>query len=309
MSYTQQTAPTQYVDSRRSPDVKFAYRRFGKEGTIPFVFLIYFRGTIDHWDPLLINALAEQREIILVDYPGVGKSTGTVPTIAKDYAAHIIEFLDLLGLRKVDLGGFSLGGVFAQMIALNSAPGQIRRLVVAGSSPSIGEGVQVNSPERATKMREHAAIPVLEYDNSFYYIFYPPTETAQAAGKAWWNRIHERTIETSGEERSEYLSTDFADGGEGLKRMSQVAPAFFDPAQRADGSYDRLGDLTIPTFIAQGKDDVMLSTVNSYVMQQQMPNARLKIYPDSGHGFLFQFAQEFAKDVNDFLDAEIEDVA
>lgn len=125
MTYTQQTAPTRYVESPRT-NIKFAYRCFGKDSGIPFVFLIHFRGTIDHWDPLVINALAEQRQVILVDYPGVGKSTGTVPTSAKDYAAHIIDFLNLLGFSVVDLGGFSIGGIFAQSIALNSRPGQIR---------------------------------------------------------------------------------------------------------------------------------------------------------------------------------------
>lgn len=303
MTYTQQTAPTQYVESP-SINVRFAYRRFGNNSGVPFVFLIPFRGTIDHWDPLLINALAERREVILIDYPGVGKSTGTVPTSAKDYAVHIIEFLDLLGLSTVDLGGFSIGGIFAQLIALNSRPGQIRRLVVAGSSPSIGDGVVPNSSDRAAKVLEHAAGPVVDYDESFSYLFYSPTASSQAAGQDWWRRIHERTIETSGEERSQYLSTNFADGGQGLKNMAQVGPAWFDPAQRADGSYDRLGDLKLPTFIAQGQDDVMLPTINSFTMQQKMPDARLKLYPDSGHGFLFQFAHEFAKDVNDFLSAD-----
>lgn len=154
-------------------------------------------------------------------------------------------------------------------------------------------------------MGEHAAGPIVDYDKSFSYLFYPPTESAQAAGQDWWKRIHERTLETSGEERSEYLSTNFADGGQGLKNMAQVSPAWFDPAQRANGSYVRLGDLKLPTFIAQGKDDVMLPTVNSFTMQQKMPNARLKLYPDSGHGFLFQFAHEFAKDVNDFLNTDL----
>lgn len=192
MSYTQQTAPTQYVDSP-STNIKFAYRRFGKDGGIPLVFLIHFRGTMDHWDPVLIDALAEQREVILVDYPGVGKSTGTVPTSAKNFGAHIIEFLGLLNLKQVDLGGFSIGGIFAQVVALDSRPGQIRKLVIAGSSPSIGEGVVANTPERQKKSAEHAAGPVVDYETSFSYLFYSPTETAQAAGQAWWKRTRPPT--------------------------------------------------------------------------------------------------------------------
>lgn len=301
MEPTHQTAKTQYVSYG---DIQYAYRRFGKASGVPLVFLIHFRGTMDYWDPLLVNSLASTRPVILFDNAGVGQSSGNVADTMKGMAQHVIDFLSLIEGKEVDLLGFSMGGIIAHMVALNAPSGLIRRLIVAGSGPSVGGEVVENSPERAKEVGQLATQPECTYDNCFYRIFFHPSDTSQAAGQAWWKRVHERNKSTSGEERSKLVSTNYEDGGAGLKAMGAAGEAWNDQSKRADASYDRLGEIAIPTFIAQGQDDFMIPTRNSFFMQQQLPNATLKIWPDSGHAFLYQYAEEFADDVARFLDAK-----
>lgn len=140
---TQQTAKTQYVDVN---GVKLAYRRFGRSTGIPLVMHIHFRGTMDHWDPALINPLAEAREIILLDNSGVGKSSGEVPDNYTAWAKVVIDLVGALDIKKIDMLGFSMGGFVAQLVALN-APHLVRCLILAGTGPSAGEGVGAGSSE------------------------------------------------------------------------------------------------------------------------------------------------------------------
>jgi pimeloyl-ACP methyl ester carboxylesterase len=189
------------------------------------------------------------------------------------------------------------------VVALNAPAGQIRRLIITGSGPSAGEGVITHPIEQQKQVGQLAGQPRPDYDNSLYRLFFSPSETSQAAGKAYWNRVMERNGSTSGEERSSFVSTDFADGGAGVKAMVAAGQAFMDPSQASAGSWDRLKDLKIPVFIGQGYDDFMIPTANSFAMFKQLPNARLKMFPDSGHGFLYQYAEELAGDVERFLDS------
>ena len=131
-----------------------------------------------------------------------------------------------------------------------------------------------------------------------------PSDTSQAAGRAWWDRIHERGPSTNGEQRSAIVSEGYLDGDEGVKAMKAAREAYRSIENRNTGTYDRLHTFDIPVFITEGKADFMLPTRNSMIMQEKIPNARLKIFPDSGHGFLFQFAEEFVLDVYTFLDAD-----
>lgn len=300
MSDTHQTAKTQYISFG---DIKYAYRRFGNEnGKTPLLFLIHFRGVMDLWDPLLVNNVAATRPVILFDNAGVGKSTGSVPATIKGMAAHVIAFIQAFGLQQVDVLGFSMGGMIAPLVFLDSPRGLVRKLVLAGTTVSAGEGIVGNTEERTKGTVAAASQPEPDYDNCFNVIFFYPSETSQAAGRAWWKRVHERNESTSGEPRSNVVSWQYADQGAGLKAMSAAGAAFGNRAKADEGSFDRLAEINIPVFIAQGKDDYMIPTHNSYVMQQKLPNARLKIFEDSGHGFLYQHAREFGDDVNRFLD-------
>jgi pimeloyl-ACP methyl ester carboxylesterase len=150
-------------------------------------------------------------------------------------------------------------------------------------------------------VHKHAFGPVPAAED-LLYLFFEPTETSQAAGRSWWDRIHERTKETSGEDRKGYVSEGMADGGAGMMALIAALTKAGDVAHAADGSYNRLDDIKIPVLVAQGHRDVMIPTVNSFQLSQRLPNAWLLIYPDSGHGFLFQFPKEFAKQANNFLD-------
>lgn len=300
-SITHQTAPTAYISTTSTT---YAYRRFGNSTTKqpPLLFLIHFRGTMDHWDPLLINSLAASREVMLFDNAGVGKSSGAVASTIEGMAGHVLDFLDVMQVREVDVLGFSMGGYVAQMVALNAPAGRIRRLVLAGTGPSAGEGVVRHSVEQQKEVGRLAGQPQPGYDNALFRLFFAESETSQAAGRAYWARVNESTEATSGEERSNFVSWDYADGGKGVQAMVAAGQAFGDPTEAAKGSFDRLEGLTIPAFIGQGHNDFMIPTPNSFVMQQRIPNARLKIWPDSGHGFLYQYAEELAGDVNRFLD-------
>lgn len=301
MSQTHQTAKTQYADSG---EVRYAYRRFGNTSktTVPVIFLIHFRGNMDFWDPLLVNSIAAERPVILFDNAGVGKSTGTVPSTAREMAKHVIKFLELIQVKEVDVLGFSMGGFIAPLVHLDGPAGLVRKLVIAGSGPSAGEGVVNHSEEQNNEVGRLAGQPTPGFDDGLDKLFFAPTPTSQAAGKAFWSRLQERNASTSGEERSNFVSWGYEDGGAAVMSMVAAGRAWVDLANRSDGSFDRLAHIKAPTFIAQGTDDFMIPTVNSFVLQQKVPNARLKIFPDSGHGFLYQYAEEFAGDVNRFLD-------
>jgi pimeloyl-ACP methyl ester carboxylesterase len=259
---------------------------------------------MDHWDPLLVNAIAETRPVILFDNAGIGQSSGPVADTMKSMAANVIQFLDLIGLKQVDILGFSIGGFIAPLVYLNGPTGLVRKLIIAGSSTSAGEDVISHSEKQEEEVSKLAGAPQIPYEGCIGRLFFLPSESSQKAGRAFWERAHERGPASSGEERSKFVSEDYADGGAGLKAMVAARNSFRELENRADGSYDRLADIKIPVFIAQGSDDFMLPTYNSYLMQQKMPNARLKIFPDSGHAFLYQYAEEFARDVSQFLDGE-----
>jgi pimeloyl-ACP methyl ester carboxylesterase len=302
MAITQQTAKTEYTANQDG--TKYGYRRFGATTGVPLLFLMHFRGTMDAWDPLLINPIAAHRPIILFDNAGVGKSTGTVSTTVKEMAAHVLNFLSLINVKEVDILGFSLGGFIAPMAYLNGPKGLVRKLILAGTGPSAGEEAQANTDDENAYAFGAATQLELTYDNCFAKIFFYDSPTSYDAGQKWWERIHERGPATSGEERSDFVSEHGLDGGAGMQAQGTALGNFSNIENRADGSYDRLGEITAPTFVAQGKKDAFIRTFNSFLLQQKMPDARLKIFPDSGHGFLFQFAEEFAEDVVRFLDEQ-----
>src|SRR3982074_1298533 len=143
MIHTHQTAPTQFVEAN---GIRLAYRRFGKPGGVPLVFNQHFTGTIDHWDPAVTDGLAEGREVILFNNAGVSSSSGEVPTTFEEMGANAIAFIKALGLTRVDLLGFSIGGFVAQEITLQ-APDLVRRLVLVGTGPRGGQNMATLTPE------------------------------------------------------------------------------------------------------------------------------------------------------------------
>jgi len=273
-----ETTPTRFVSVG---DVRFAYRRFGKPSGTPLVFLQHFRGSMDNWDPALLNGFAKDRTVITFDNAGVGFSTGEVPDTVAAMAHHALDFIDALHLTQVDLLGFSLGGYIAQHMTLSS-PQLVRRLILAGTGPGKGEGTQDLNPT----ILDAASLPPSR--NGQLQLFFEPTETSQAAGAAFLDRLQRRAGE-----RDPSLT------GPGVQAQ-RTALTRWD--RNEDAAYPHLHEIAHPVFVASGSHDLIIPTVNALVLAQRLPNALLTIYPDSGHGFLFQYHTLFGKHATLFLD-------
>jgi pimeloyl-ACP methyl ester carboxylesterase len=283
MAHTHQTAPTQFVDAA---GVRFAYRRFGKSGGVPLVFNMHFTGTMDHWDPMVTDGLAATREVILFNNAGISSSSGEVPASAEEMAANAAAFIKALGLAKVDVLGFSLGGFVAQALTF-AYPGLVRRLILVGTGPKGGEGMATLTPEAQAAFGRTYVNP----DELWLGVFFTLTEASQAAGRAFLRRFRLRRE------------------GRDPEASEKVAPAQIEAiskwgAPRAD-AFDYLRKIIQPTLVINGSRDVIIYTVNSFVLQQNLPNAQLILYPDSNHGSQYQYPELFVADVTRFLDAAV----
>src|SRR5215471_5983996 len=281
MSDTHNTAKTRLVEV---DGVRYAYRRFGTATRTPVVFLQHFRGGLDNWDPNVTDGLAKDRPVILFNNAGVASSGGDPADTVTGMARHVIAFVDALGLKKVDLLGFSLGGFVAQQVVLES-PDLIRHVILAGTGPQGGEGMDHMPP----KVVEHATRekPILE---DFLYLFFSQSETSQAAGRAFWERRHTRLDQ-------DVPSSVAAMGAQGN------AIAAWGIVPQLD-RYASLRRIKHPVLVVNGADDIMVPTINSFILQQRIPNATLVIYPDSGHGAIFQYPELFVSHARLFLEGE-----
>ncbi|GGZ26002.1 peroxidase [Streptomyces olivaceoviridis] len=275
---THHTAPTQFVEA---DGVRYAYRRLGSGGEVPLVMLQHFTGNLDNWDPALVDALAAEREVVLVDYPGVASSTGAPATTVAQMAQQIITFTAALGLEQIDLLGFSIGGFAAQDIAL-VRPRLVRRLVLAGTGPKGAPGMHGWRGDIETHAR--AEVPTGE---DLLHIFFAHTETGQAKGVEFLGRF---TARTEGRDVPSSLAS----------RDAQY-DAVLEWGIPDHSALQRLTGIQCPTLIIQGDDDLMIPTKNSYLMAGLIPDARIRIYPDAAHASLFQYPAEAAEDVNAFL--------
>jgi pimeloyl-ACP methyl ester carboxylesterase len=276
---SQYTAPNLSIDG--SNGTRYSYRRFGNTNSTPVVFLQHFRGNLDNWDPALIDDLAAQREVILVDNSGVGLSTGATPHTVEELASDILEFTDELGLTRMDLFGFSMGGFIAQEIALRR-PRLVRRLILAGTGPQGGRGFHAWDGETG----ERAYRDIQGADDALH-LFFSPSEISMAKGAEFLGRIFARE-----ENRDETPTLSVRDA------HADAVSSWGVPDM---GKLARLAGIAQPTLVANGDNDIMVPTVNSYLLAGHIPNAELIIYPDAGHGFLFQYSHEFAAKVNAFL--------
>lgn len=263
-------------------DETIAYRSFGQETEIPLVLTHRFRGTIDDWDPAFLDALAAKRHVIVFDSAGIGASTGTPPDSIPGVAKFALDFIAALGLKQVDLLGWSMGGTIALSAALQS-PGVVRRVVLAGSSP----GGVPNPPPTPAKVWEVAGKPVNDAED-FLYLFFPETPEGRSAGFAHLARLGKRS--------------EAPVPPVGLPSVKMQVAAI-GALQTRDGMYPRLAEVQQPVLLANGVHDVMVPAYNSFAASERIPNAQLILYPASGHGFLFQLIEQFSRDVHNFLDA------
>lgn len=276
---TAETVETSYIEAG---GIRFAYRTFGKPSDVPLVFCQRFRGTMDDWDPAFVNALAKERTVILFDSAGVGLSSGEVAETFYGTAKYAVTFIEALGLKQVDLLGFSMGGYIAQLVTLDR-PDLVRRLILAGTGGGTGEGTQSGKPE----VFQVAFKPVNEPED-FLYLFFEPTETSRAAGLEYLERLARRK-----DDRAPLVKPESV--------QAQIKSAV---AWGTNSTFDRLGEIKQPVLVANGDHDIMVPTINSYIVSQRIPNAQLIIYPDSGHGFLFQYPDLFAEHVSLFLNRD-----
>jgi pimeloyl-ACP methyl ester carboxylesterase len=278
MKHTHNTAPTQFIEVN---GVRYAYRRFGAASGTPLLLLAHFRAGMDNWDPAVTDGLAQHRPVILFNNAGVASSSGTPADTIEGMAQHVITFLQALQLDRVDILGFSLGGFVAQQVAVDR-PGLVRRLILAGTGPRGGEGMAEYIPE----VTRHAIQEVPTEDN-FLYLFFEPSASSQAAGQAFWQRRHTRQD---------------ADVPSSMQAMGAQAAAIGAwGAVPAQDRYAQLKAITQPVLIANGHKDLMVPSINSFIMQQTIPNATLVLYPDSGHGAIFQHHDAFVVHAHHFL--------
>jgi len=279
--HSHQTAPTQFVEAN---GIRFAYRRFGKATGVPLVFNQHYTGTMDHWDPAVTDGFAKDREVILFNNAGVSSSSGELSATFAEMGANAVALIKALGLTKVDVLGFSIGGFVAQEITLQ-APDLVRRLVLLGTAPRGGEGMDGGTPEGNRIFGATYDPP----DHLWLSVFFTPSPRSQAAGRKFLKRFRLRSKDRDPEVND------------------KVAPA-----QRAaiakwatprEHPYDYLKTIRQPTLVVNGSTDVIIYTVNSYILQQNLPNAALMIYPDSAHGSHHQYPELFVRDVSMFLSA------
>jgi pimeloyl-ACP methyl ester carboxylesterase len=280
--HTHQTAPTQFVETR---GIRFAYRRFGKPGGVPLVFNMHYMGTMDHWDPAVTDGFAGDREVILFDNAGVSSSSGDVPGTFAEMGANAVAFIRALGLKQFDVLGFFIGGLVSQEITLQ-APDLVRRLVLVGTGPRSGESMDTGTPEGNAIFGARYANP----DDLWLRVQFTPSVTSQAAGREFIKRFRRRSDNRDPEMTQEgALAQRAAIGKWGAKR---------------DNAWGYLKEIKQPTLVVNGSNDVIIYTVNSFILQQHLPNAKLILYPDSSHGSLFQYPEMFVRDVSSFLDQQ-----
>ncbi|KAK0102444.1 hypothetical protein ONS95_006063 [Cadophora gregata] len=282
---TQQTTVTKFILANGT---KLAYRQLGLMYGTPLVMLMHFRGNMDFWDPALINALAKSRPIILLDNAGIGKSEGEIPTTLHGWATHVIALLNALDIQQIDLLGFSMGGGAAQHVAL-AAPEKIRRLILAGTRTSRTPNT-ILGPRKLFYELAHSTTEE-EFKAAFERSFFNPTQHGRDAAEASWNRIFTRT-----DDRAPHLSPVLA------KRQTEAFSKF--SVSSPDNPYERIQELKMPIFVANGDNDLLIPTPNSFELAQLLPHAHLHIYPNAGHGFLYQYAELFAAHVDMFLDGD-----
>ena len=268
--------PTRTIDVGGVP---FAYRELGPSSGVPVVFLHHLMAVLDDWDPRVINGIAAQRRVIAFDNRGVGASGGAVPATIEEMGRDAIAFIRALGHKQVDLLGFSLGGGVAQMVALQ-APELVRRMILAGTGPKGGGGVA-----EVTKVAVLAYIKAaLTWSDARNFLFFPRTPEGKRAARDYFAALKERT-----HDRDQPISL-------------QARRAQLDAIKAAGLSKpDDLSRITQPVLVANGDHDLMVASSLSADMARRLPNAQLTIYPDSGHGGVFQHHQAFVPAVLDFL--------
>jgi pimeloyl-ACP methyl ester carboxylesterase len=271
-------ASTQTVTAENG--IEYAYRDVG-EADVPLVLLQHFRGNLDNWDPSLVDALAADRRVVPFNNVGVASTTGTTPNTVEAMAHGAIAFIEAIGFQRVDLLGFSIGSFVAQEIAL-IRPDLLRRVVLASAAPQGAAGMHGWAPDVISAVGEPETKP-----EGYLQVFFAPTDTSREAGQQVAARVFGRT--TNRDEPTTWQTR---------QAQYDAVCAWGIPNH---SFLQRVAAIELPVFVANGDSDQMILPRYSYLLAGLIPDARLTIYPDAAHGFLFQHHRQFAADVNAFL--------
>jgi len=281
--HTHDTAPTQFVEAS---GIRFAYRRFGNPdaGRSPIVFFQHFIGNLDDHDPAISDGFATDREVILFNNTGVASTGGLVPDTIEQMATDAATFIDALGLTSADLVGHSMGGLVAQQVAIQR-PDLTRRLVLVGTGPRGGVGIGESPPEIGALF----GVKLPRQEDMWLPILFAPTETSQKLGRDYVERIVARK------------DRDASPFGEQVYTGQGTAIHTYGTTK--DPAYAILQNIKNPVLVVNGTNDTIIVTINSYILQQFLPNAELIIYPDANHGAHFQYPERFVTHAKLFLDS------
>jgi pimeloyl-ACP methyl ester carboxylesterase len=275
---TYQHAPTETIDIGGT---RFAYRQLGADTGVPVVFLNHLGAVLDNWDPRVIDGIVAKRRVIVFDNRGIGASGGSTPNSVEAMARDAIAFIRALGFDQVDLLGFSLGGMVSHVIAQDQ-PQLVRKLILAGTGPAGGEGI-----DKVTRITLRAmARGAVTFKDPKTYLFFTRTPNGRKAAREFLKRLKERTQD----------------------RDKAISPISFRAQLKAIHAWANqqpsdLSNIRQSALIANGDQDRMVPSSNSVDLARRLPNARLKLYPDAGHGGVFQYHQEFVAEALDFLES------
>jgi pimeloyl-ACP methyl ester carboxylesterase len=273
---TWKTAPTQTLNAG---GVHFAYRQLGPSTGVPVIFLTHLAAVLDNWDPRVVDGIAAKHRVIAFDNRGVGASSGSTPTTIEEMARDAVTFIRALGLDQVDLFGFSMGGMIAQVIA-QQQPKLVRKMILAGTGPAGGEGI-----EKVTRITYlDIARGLLTRQDAKQFLFFTRTPNGRRAGKEFLARLEERT-----NDRDKPISV-------GSLRAQLKAIHRWGQQQPAD-----LARIRQPVLVINGESDRMVPSKNTVDLDRRLPNSALVLYPDAGHGGVFQFHEDFVKRALEFL--------
>jgi pimeloyl-ACP methyl ester carboxylesterase len=270
-----ETAPAQFV---QVGDAEVAYRRFGRREAPPLVLLNYFAANMDDWDPKITNGFAAARDVIILDYPGIGLSSGTTPSTVAAMTRDFARFCRTLELSSFDIVGFPLGGMIAQQLAFEF-PDMVRRMILLGTGPRGGEGMTFT---------ELSVDELDDPESLVMFAFFSPSEASKAAGRAYLERRKLRATD-----RDEPVSRHAA--------IAQLEAIREWGAIPSENRFAMLGNIRQPTLIVHGNKDVVVMPINAFLLAEHLPNAQLIMYPDASHGAQSQHAEIFLEHARLFL--------
>ena len=275
---TYSQTPTEAIST--ADGINFAYRRTGSGGDVTLVLAGYFASNVDDWDPLIVDGLTADREVITFDYPGVGGSYGVTPTTVAELTTSCLGFLQALRLTTVDFLGFSLGGMVAQQMGFEQ-PQMFRRMILCGTGPRGGE--KMTFTELSIDELED---PVALLMNSFF----TPSEPSQSAGNAYLGRLSLRETERV----SPVTRTSAETQLRAIREWGAIP---------ASDRYAMLDGITQPVLIVHGNKDIVVDPINAFILAERLPHATLLMFPDASHGAQSQHAEVFLANARLFLNS------